>query len=136
MLQDGGNPWRGMVFGMTARLPWAGDPRPIWGAWDQFGIAEARMHGWWDPTNPVRTGRPDLLATSYVKNGKTMIAVASWATDTVHLHLQVDWRALGIDPAHASLWAPAIDRFQESRSFRPGEAIPVAPGKGWLLIVE
>ncbi|HET8634176.1 MAG TPA: glycoside hydrolase domain-containing protein, partial [Gemmatimonadales bacterium] len=24
MLQDGGNPWRGMLFGMTARLPWAG----------------------------------------------------------------------------------------------------------------
>ncbi|MGH7658471.1 MAG: glycoside hydrolase domain-containing protein, partial [Gemmatimonadales bacterium] len=24
MLQDGGNPWRGMVFGMTNRLPWAG----------------------------------------------------------------------------------------------------------------
>ena len=136
MLQDGGNPWRGMVFGMTARLPWAGDPRPIWAAWDQFGIVDAQMHGWWDPATPVKTGRPDILATAYVKRGKTMIAVASWATDTVQLHLQIDWRALGIAPAHASLWAPAIDRFQEARTFRPGEAIPVAPGKGWLLIVE
>ena len=26
MLQDGGNPWRGMVFGMTGRLPWSGQP--------------------------------------------------------------------------------------------------------------
>jgi hypothetical protein len=27
MLEKGGNPWRGMLFGMTRRLPWAGDPR-------------------------------------------------------------------------------------------------------------
>lgn len=136
MLQDGGNPWRGMVYGMTARLPWAGDPRPIWQAWDQFGITDARMHGYWDPASPVKTGRSDVLATAYVKRGKVMIAVASWATDTVQLHLQINWRALGLSPAHASLWAPAIDHFQESRTFRPGEAIPVVPGKGWLLIVE
>ncbi|HET7042361.1 MAG TPA: glycoside hydrolase domain-containing protein, partial [Gemmatimonadales bacterium] len=136
MLQDGGNPWRGMVYGMTARLPWAGDPRPLWQAWDQFGITDAQMHGYWDPASPVKTGRSDVLATAYVKRGKVMVAVASWATDTVPLHLQVNWRALGIDPAHASLWAPAIDRFQESRTFRPGEAIPVAPGKGWLLTIE
>jgi len=24
MLQDGGTPWRGMVYGMTNRLPWSG----------------------------------------------------------------------------------------------------------------
>jgi glycosyl hydrolase family 123 len=29
-----------------------------------------------------------------------------------------------------------VDRFQEARTFRVGEAIPVAPGKGWVLIVE
>ncbi|HWA40720.1 MAG TPA: glycoside hydrolase domain-containing protein, partial [Gemmatimonadales bacterium] len=136
MLQDGGNPWRGMVFGMTARLPWAGDPRPLWQVWDQFGITEARMHGWWDPADPVKTGRDDVLATAYVKNGKTMIAVASWATDTAEVRLRIDWRALGLDPARTSIWAPAIDRFQEARTFRIGEAIPVAPGKGWVLIVE
>ncbi|HTK55819.1 MAG TPA: glycoside hydrolase domain-containing protein, partial [Gemmatimonadales bacterium] len=56
MLQDGGNPWRGMLFGMTARLPWAGDPRPLWQMWDQAGIADAQMHGWWDPASPVKTG--------------------------------------------------------------------------------
>jgi hypothetical protein len=39
MLEGGGNPWRGMVFGMTNRLPWTGgDPRELWKAWDAFGI--------------------------------------------------------------------------------------------------
>ena len=45
MLQGGGNPWRGMIFGMTNRMPWSdnADPRPIWKAWDNFGIeAESR----------------------------------------------------------------------------------------------
>ena len=136
MLQDGGNPWRGMVFGMTARLPWAGDPRPIWQTWDQFGIAEARMHGWWDPASPVKSGRDDVLATGYVRRGKTMIALASWAGDTVEVRPRIDWAALGLDPARVRLWAPAIDRFQEARTFRVGEGIPVAPGRGWVLIVE
>ena len=38
MLEKGGNPWRGMLFGATSRLPWAGDPRPLWKAWDAFGL--------------------------------------------------------------------------------------------------
>ena len=38
MLQDGGNRWRGMIYGMTTRLGWSGDPRPIWKFWDDFGI--------------------------------------------------------------------------------------------------
>ena len=136
MLQDGGNPWRGMVFGMTARLPWAGDPRPLWRVWDEFGLASARMHGWWDPLSPVKTQRGDVLATTYVRDGKTLIALASWATDTVDVRLRIDWRALGINAAHASIWAPAIDRMQEARTFQPGGTIPVAPGRGWLLVVE
>ena len=40
MLQGGGNRWLGMVYGMTARMPWTGaaDPRPVWKVWDDFGI--------------------------------------------------------------------------------------------------
>ena len=40
MLEGGGNPWRGMVYGMTNRLGWGGDPRPIWKFWDDFGIQQ------------------------------------------------------------------------------------------------
>jgi hypothetical protein len=65
-----------------------------------------------------------------------MIALASWATDTVNVQLRINWAALGLTPARVSIWAPAIDRFQEARTFRVGEAIPVVPGKGWILIVE
>ncbi|HEY6109338.1 MAG TPA: glycoside hydrolase domain-containing protein, partial [Gemmatimonadales bacterium] len=136
MLEGGGNPWRGAVFGMTNRLPWTGgDPRAIWKAWDDFGIADARMIGWWVRGNPVRTDRPDVLATTYLKKGRALVAVASWAPDTVDVTLRFDWRPLGIDQRLATITAPAIERFQDAASFRPGARMRIAPGKGMLLIV-
>jgi hypothetical protein len=136
MLQDGGNPWRGMVFGMTGRLPWAGDPRPLWKAWDQFGLAISRMIGFWVPGNPVKTGREDVLATAYVREGKTMVALASWAKEPLDVRLVVDWKALGLDPAKARITAPEIAGFQEGRTFDAAGLIPILPGKGWLLVVQ
>ncbi|HEX7048815.1 MAG TPA: glycoside hydrolase domain-containing protein, partial [Longimicrobiales bacterium] len=135
MLQDGGNPWRGMVFGMTARLPWSGDPRPLWRFWDAFGMQQTRMIGYWVPSNPVRTGRDDVLATVYQGEGRALIALASWAAAPVDVTLDIDWETLGIDPAKATITAPAIEGFQAAATFAPGEAVPVAPGKGWLLVV-
>jgi hypothetical protein len=135
MLQDGGNPWRGMLYGMTNRLPWAGDPSPLWRAWDEFGIEGSRMIGYWVADAPVRTGRSDVLATTYAHDGRAMIALASWAAEAVSVQLEVDWAALGIDPTRATIVAPAIRDFQEARSF-DSLAITVPPAKGWLLIVE
>lgn len=137
MLQGGGNPWRGMVFGMTNRLPWTGgDPRELWKLWDAFGIEQADMIGWWVHDTPVKTGRDDVLATSYVRNGKTMIALASWAQDKTSVTLQIDWKALGIKQGSAKLVAPAVTGFQPATEFESGDAIPVQPGKGWLLILQ
>ncbi len=137
MLQDGGNPWRGMVFGMTNRMPWTGgDPRNLWKAWDAFGIEQSEMIGWWATDVPVKTGRKDVLATVYQRQGKAMVAIASWAPQATTVPLQIDWKALGIDPAKATITASAIDGFQPARSFKSGEAIPLEPGKGWLLVVQ
>lgn len=133
MLQDGGNPWRGMVFGMTARRPWAGDPRPLWKAWDAFGIVDSEMIGWWAPDCPVRTSDPRVLATVYRREGKSLIALASWAPEEVAVKLEIDWDALGLAPS-ARVASP-IEGFQGASTFAPGEAIPVEAGKGWLLQV-
>lgn len=134
MLEGGGNAWRGMLFGMTNRLPWTGsDPRALWRAWDDFGLNTSRMRGWWSATSPVTTGRSDVLATSYLRPGRALVAVASWAKDTAEVILRVNWRALGLDSARVRITAPAIANFQPARGFRIGEPIPVAPGRGWLL---
>ncbi len=136
MLEGGGNPWRGMVYGMTGRLPWSGDPRSMWKAWDEFGTTESRMIGYWVPGNPIKTGRDDVLATTYVRDGKTMIAVATWANERVDVRLAIDWKALGLDPAKSRITAPAISGFQDARTFDIGGPLPLEPGKGWLLVIQ
>jgi hypothetical protein len=136
MLQDGGNPWRGMVFGMTNRLPWAGDPRPLWKFWDEYQIERTEMLGFWVPQNPVKTGRDDVLATVYQGGHRAIVAVGSWAAGDVSVNLTIDWKTLGIDPARARITAPAIPNFQNETHFAPGAAIPVTAGKGWLLVVD
>jgi hypothetical protein len=136
MLQDGGNPWRGMLFGMTSRLPWSGDPRELWRFFDAFGIADTRMIGFWVPGHPVRTGRSDVLATVYQGATRSIVALGSWAADTVTLRPEIDWTRLGLDPARVRISAPPLQGFQPEANFRPGEPILVAPGKGWLLILE
>lgn len=136
MLEGGGNPWRGMLFGMTNRLPWSGDPRPIWHEWDSFGIQDTKMIGWWVPRPPVTTGREDVLATTYSGEGKALVAIASWAPSAVRVPLAIDWKALGLDSTRVRITAPGIDSFQPARKFKRGEAIPIAPGKGWLLEIR
>ncbi len=137
MLQGGGNPWRGMVYGMTSRAPWTGgDPRPVWKAWNDFGMMGTEMIGYWVPGNPVKTDNPEVLATVYRKKGKTLVSIASWAAADTTIHLQINWQALGIDPSQATIIAPAIQDFQPAAVFTKGEAIPVAKNKGWLLIIK
>jgi hypothetical protein len=136
MLQGGGNPWRGMLYGMTSRLPWSGDPTPLWKLWDDFGIADSEMLGYWDPKCPVSTGRDDVLATVYRKKSAALVCVASWANQPIDCRLDIDWDALGLDPAQAKLYAPEVRGLQVEDLFKPGESLPIAPGKGWLLILD
>jgi hypothetical protein len=94
------------------------------------------MIGFWVPANPVKTGREDILATAFVREGRTMIALASWAKDPVEIRLSLDWTALGLDPTKVRITASEIAGFQEERSFNAAGPIPVEPGKGWLLVVR
>jgi hypothetical protein len=136
MLEKGGNPWRGMLFGATSRLPWAGDPRPLWKAWDAFGLAGSRMEGFWVPDTPVRTDRAGVLATSYVQPGRALVSLASWEKEPVEVALAVDWKALGLDPTRARIAAPFVEGFQPQASFAPTDRIRVEPGRGWLLTFD
>ena len=136
MLQGNGNPWRGMIYGMTARYYSGADPKHIWKLWDDFGIAQAKMIGYWSPSCPVKTSDKDVLATAYVKPSKTLISIASWNRQPTKVNLQINWKALGLDPAKVTLSAPEIKGFQPAEEFTPESEIPVEPGKGWLIVVK
>lgn len=134
----GGNPYRGMIYGMTGRQ------HPsctfMWRFWDEFGIQDAEWIGYWDRRCPVKTDQASVLATVYRKPGKTLIALANWpekgSAASVAVRLSIDWKALGLRPENARIWAPAIQNFQGFAEFRADQPIPVEAGKGWLLILQ
>ncbi len=134
MLHNSGNPHRGMLYGMTCRTH-PSHPA-MWAFWDEFGIQDAEMIGYWIDDCPVTTGRDDVLATVYQRPDRALVSLASWADETVDLSLDIDWLALGLSAAASSLTGPAISHVQEARTFAPGESIPVEPGKGWLLVLS
>ena len=138
MLQGGGNPWRGMVYGMTNRMPWSdnADPRPIWKVWDDFGIKGSRMIGYWVENNPVKTTDATVPVTIYKQDKKVLVSLASWAAGDVNVKLLIDWKALGIDAAKATIIAPEVKNFQPAANFTGDKEIPVQKGKGWLLVIS
>ncbi len=137
MLQDGGNPWRGMLYGMTNRYPYGrADPRGLWKLWDQFGMQGSEMIGYWAAAVPVRTGNNRVLSTVYKRKDRALVALASWEEININVQLEIDWKSLGIDPAKAEIRAHAIPGFQPEARFEPGQKIPVAPAQGWVLWIE
>lgn len=138
MLEGGGNPWRGMVYGMTNRYPWSpeADPRNIWKAWDDFGMKGTSMIGYWSASCPVKTSDPNILATVYKKPGAVLVSIASWAESTTTVTLQIDWESLGMHPYKASITAPGIKNFQDAKSFRQSEPIVIEKNKGLIIIIK
>jgi hypothetical protein len=138
MLQGDGNPWRGMVYGMTSRLGWSdkSNPKPIWNLWNEAGMQGTEMIGYWSSHCPVKTNNEKVLVTVYKKKGFALLSLASWADSTAQVKLQIDWNALGINESKAVITAPAIEDFQPQHSFAKDDMITVEKNKGWLLMVK
>jgi len=131
-----GNPWYGMVFGMTQRyLPGWIDPTPMWQFWDSFRINETQLVGWWDPNCPVTTTDDNVKASVYQRTNQALIAIGNWNTKDVQVELYIDWGALGLDKSKCVLVAQAIANFQDQTTFLPDQLIPTEANQGWLLIV-
>ena len=136
MLEGGGNPWRGMRYGMTGRSPRV-DNGPLWKLWDSFGMQNSEMIGYWVKDNPVKTGSEKTLATVYSHMGdKALISLATWEDTDAKVKLSIDWAKLGLDPSKVTLHAPAIENFQQETTWKPGDEIVVPKGKGLLIIAK
>lgn len=115
--QTGGNPYRGMIYGMTGRLH--PSCSGMWRFWDEFGIQDAEWLGYWSPDCPVRTDRADVLATAYRKKGQTLISLAHWPTERPRPGVT----------AQAATGAPAMDG-----RLSPGEWDLAARMTGFTII--
>ncbi len=160
MLRGGGNPGRGMVFGMTNRLGWHGEPRDVWKVWDEFGIIGSEMFGWWRADCPVKSSNDKIYATAYLKDGAALIALGNWSEEDESTTLDIDWKALGLDPKQVTIEAPEIGEYakqnhhfekkkevnrkecntpfylQDAASYQPNDAINIPYGRGKLLIIK
>lgn len=121
MLRGGGNPWRGILFGMTSRYGWSGDPRSLWRFFDTFGLEGLRIESDFD-TPSLRQSDPRIRAARFTNaRGNMLLALASWHPETTDVVLEEDWTA------------PGIPGFQEAADYPAGTPVPLEPGKGVIL---
>jgi hypothetical protein len=127
--------FRGMLFGMGYRPP---DLRTValWKLWDEFKIQDARMLGWWDSKCPVQTGRTDILATAFKRNGQSLVVVASWAGTASNVDLKIDYKALGLDPARVRWTKPNIEGIQKGETIPANSPLELSPNGGAFLLIE
>lgn len=135
MLQGGGHPYRGLLYGMTARMYGDVDPRPVWRMMNDFGIAESRMVGYWIEDNPVRSDNDKIVSTTYVRPDGVLIVLASWDPEDVNVRLEIDWDQLGFDASSAVLTAPRVAGLQEYAELDPFSEIKVPAQQGLFLVL-
>lgn len=140
MLHAGGNAWLGMQYGMTVRYPWYTegvncDPRAVWKIWDEFGIANATMLGFWEEKPAVSTSDEAVKVTAYRKPGRVLLSIGNYSDTIRTVTLIPDWMQLGLDPQQVKLVAPVINGFQKAGVWEVGDRITVLPRKGWLIYV-
>ena len=122
---------RGMTYGMTHR-----GFVPMWKLWDQFGIADSKMQGYWEKNPIVTLDQKNVYATTYLKEGKVLIAIGNWTNEPVKVKMNIDWERLNLKPGDVKISAPEIDNYQIERSFKVDELIPVDPKGDCLLIIS
>ena len=64
------------------------------------------------------------------------MALTSWANEDVEVRLNVDWKALDLNPDAIAVEAPEVRNFQPGRRFAANKSIPVPKGRGWMLIIK
>lgn len=133
------NKYRAMLYGSTNM-----HDTQMWAFWDRVGIQQSEMIGYWRKDNPVQTGHPDILATVYKMDGRSLIAVASWAKGPVEVTLQIDCSALGLKKGSLRVAQIHIDP-QGRRGgdnwelyFKSVErvSLSVEPGSGGILMLQ
>ena len=137
MLQGGGNPWRGMVYGITNRAGWDGvGPSSIWEFWDKFHIEDKQMVGYWDKQSPIKIDNSWIRATIFKGKGQSIIAVANWDEQDQECAISLDWKKLGFNSKSYAVEQPFIKNYQEKENIRSLKKLKIPGGKGFLIVIK
>jgi len=136
MLQGGGHPYRGMLYGMTTRMYGDVDPRPVWKMMNDFGIADSRMLGFWLKDAPLKTGNDLIKGTAFVRpDGNVMIALASWSDRDETVELTLNRELLGLSE-NATWSVPEVQGLQTSYHPNGPEGLAVPANQGLFVLLS
>lgn len=103
MLEGGGDFYAGMLYGMNNRFGWGyTNATKMYKLWDDFGITESKMLGYWHSKNPVKTDNENVLATVYLKENKALVCVYNFGSKAQKFNLKIDKELLGFNPLNSS----------------------------------
>lgn len=136
MLEGGGNPWRGMVYGITTRAGWTPNPpKNLWKFFDDYHFSERDLMGYWEKDCPVKSSDPNTKASLYKGTDDLIIAVANWSDKDVVTNLTLDHSVLKT-PGEYTLMTPDIDGFQQNIVLNSIEELTIPAKKGFLIVVK
>jgi hypothetical protein len=136
MLEKGGHPYRGLVYGMTTRVYGNYSPQALWKLFDQFEIANSEMLGYWVDRSPIKTNTTGIKSTIYLNGGKALIAIGSWSARNEYVQLVIDWEALGISKGNMKLTSPEIEGLQKYKVYDLDKPVLVEKKNGLILVME
>jgi len=137
MLQGGGHPYRGMLYGMTTRVYGKYNPHAIWKLFDDFGISDSEMIGYWVNSTPVRTNNPKVPVTVYRKDDAVLLALGSWSGHDEMITLDIDWSQLPFSNPKATTWlVPGMEGLQKARILETNKAFRVKKNRGLFVIIK
>ena len=137
MLEGGGNPWRGMVYGITTRAGWTiNPPTEIWKFWDDHKIQDKIMVGYWDKECSVTCNNPLIKASIYKSADEVIIAVANWTDRDEEISMAINWVKLGIDSSKFDIFIPEIKDFQTERRSVSLDKLTIPGKKGYLILLK
>ena len=131
---DARNQFRGLVYGMLPRLPWSGNPVPLWHLYDQFNMENATMYGYWDEESPVRGDNPDMPVTVYTNGDKALVVIANWTDMPQKVKIKVDEEKLGFKPTTYTL--PEVRNLQWKGSLRNLNQCEILGRSGMIVLLE
>jgi hypothetical protein len=133
MLEKGGHPYRGMVYGMTTRVYGPYDPSGLWELFDDFGSDQSRMLGYWVEEVPIRVNHSRLKSTLYLQEDRALLAIGSWSEQDERVPLIIDWEKLGWKKEQVVMRAPYIKGLQSQEELSLEGPIHVPAGEGIIL---
>jgi hypothetical protein len=133
-----GNPFRGLLFGMTDRDGWGGSPAGLWRFFDETGLGDMELSGWWDDDCPVKLsgdGSGDLKASVWKGDGRAVLVVANFSKKPCSAVFSFDGAKLGFDGAKAAWTKPTIAGVQKAAAAPDfSKPVEVPAGGGFVLV--